>query len=478
MLFVKQSNSADSMLTSKISFNRSALLVFSVIFLSLAGSSQNQDSLLLRKLYTYYLTKSNCYSNLEYLTTKIGGRISGSPQAAQAVEWAKKAMYAAGADTVILQPCMVPHWVRGQKEKCLLTSAKLKLNTPLNCVALGSSVGTGPKGLKAEVIEVHSFEDLADMDKASIKGKIVFYNVFFDQSKIRPGNAYGETVKYRGRGASYAAKYGAIACLVRSMTSVGDDEPHTGNMNYDTSISKVKVPALAISYKAADLLHQSLEKDKTLSVFIETHCETLPNVLSYNVVGQINGTRKPNEFILAGGHLDSWDNGQGAHDDGTGIVQSIELLAAFKQLGIKPKHSIRAVAFMNEENGLAGGNAYAQFAKEKNEKHLAALEADAGGYTPRGFGIDTANGLYNLVVQWKHLFSPYLVDRFEKEGGGADIGPLEKLGVPCIGFEPDTQRYFDIHHTAADTFDKVNKRELELSAAAIGALIYLIDTYK
>ena len=454
--------------------------VFTVAFLvcSCNALSQNNDSLLIRKLYDYYLTRSKCYSNLEHLSTKIGGRLSGSPQAEQAVAWAKKAMYAAGADTVIMQPCMVPHWVRGQKEKCNLSSEKLKLNSPLKCVALGSSVGTGFKGVKASIIEVNSFEDLADLGEANIKGKIVFYNVFFDQAKIRPGNAYGETVKYRGRGASYAAKYGAVACLVRSMTSVDDDEPHTGNMYYDTSVSKIKIPALAISYKAADVLHQSFEKDKNLQVFIETHCETLPDVLSYNVVGQINGSEKPNEYILAGGHLDSWDNGQGAHDDGTGIVQTIELLAAFKQLGIKPKHSIRAVAFMNEENGLAGGIAYAKFAKEKNEKHIAALEADAGGYTPRGFGIDTTNGLYALAIQWKHLFRPYLVDRFEKEGGGADVGPLEKLGVPCIGFEPDTQRYFDIHHTAADTFDKVNKRELNLSGAAIGALIYLIDQYK
>ena len=441
------------------------------------GFSQNNDSLVLRKIYDHYLLKSKCYSNLEYLTTKIGGRLSGSPQAEQAVQWAKKAMYAAGADTVILQPCMVPHWVRGQKEKCSLSSLKLKTTVNLKCVALGSSVGTGVKGIKAEIIEVHSFEDLSDLGEKNIKGKIVFYNVFFDQAKITPGHAYGNAVKYRGRGASYAAKYGAVGCVVRSMTSVADDEPHTGNMVYDTTISKIKIPAAALSYKTADLLHETLLKDAGLQLSLETHCETLPDVLSFNVVGQINGSEKPNDYIIAGGHLDSWDNGQGAHDDGTGIVQCIEILSAFKQSGIKPKHNIRAVAFMNEENGLAGGIAYAKFAKEKNEKHLAALEADAGGYTPRGFQIDTTNGLYNLAIKWKTLFKPYYVDRFEQDGGGADIGPLEKLGVPCMGFEPDTQRYFDIHHTAADTFDKVNKRELELSGAAIASLMYLIDMY-
>ncbi len=452
-----------------------------VLFFMLVTAStlvaQNPDSVKLRQIYDFYLTKSKCYSNLDYLVNQIGGRLSGSPEAEKAVQWAKKAMYEAGADTVILQPCMVPHWVRGAKEKCVLSSTKLKLTKTLNCVALGSSVGTGVKGIKAKVIEVNSFEELEKLGEKEIKGKIVFYNVFFDQTKIRPGNAYGEAVKYRSKGASQAAKYGAVASLLRSMTSVADDEPHTGNMNYDTSISKTKIPSLAISYVAADVLHGSLAADKTLEIYVETHCMTFPDAASFNVVGQITGTEKPNEFILSGGHLDCWDNGKGAHDDGTGVVQSIELLAAFKQMGIRPKHSIRAVAFMNEENGLAGGTAYAKYAKDHNEKHLAALETDAGGYTPRAFGVDTLNGLYKMVVGWKDLFSPYLIDKIQKEGGGADISVLEKSGVPCIGFEPDTQRYFDIHHTAADTFDKVNKRELELGAGGIGALIYLLDKY-
>jgi hypothetical protein len=441
-------------------------------------SAQNKDSLMLRKIYDYYLLKSKCYSNLEFLSTKIGGRLSGSPQAEQAVYWAKKAMYEAGADTVILQACMVPHWVRGEKEKCFMVAPSSKNKENLNCIALGSSVGTGDMGINAPVIEVNSFEELEKLGTKQIQGKIVFYNVFFDQAKIRTGSAYGEAVKYRGKGASYAAKFGAVACLVRSMTSVADDEPHTGNMNYDTTISRVKIPAVAISYLAADKLHQNLQLNKEVKVYLETHCETLPDVNSFNVVGQINGTEKPNEFIISGGHLDSWDNGQGAHDDGSGVVQSIEVLAAFKQLKIKPKHSIRAVAFMNEENGLRGGSAYGDYAKLHHEKHIAALESDAGGYSPRGFGVDTTNGLYELVLSWKNLFQPYFIDRIEKGGGGADLIALETLGVPCIGFEPDTQRYFDIHHTAADTFDKINKRELELSGAAIAALLYLIDIHQ
>lgn len=456
------------------------LLRFSFVLLLVLGfkkslRAQNQDSITLRKLYDYYLTKSNCYSNLQYLATKIGGRLSGSSQAEQAVEWATKAMYQAGADTVILQPCMVPHWVRGAKEKCQLTSYRTKLNVPLSCIALGSSIGTGTPGIFASVVEVSSFEQLEQMGEKRIKGRIVFYNVYFDQTKINTMEAYSSVAKYRSKGASYAAKYGAVASLVRSMTSVADDEPHTGNMHYDTTISKIKIPALAIGYKSADFLHTTLIRDRDLVVNIETHCQTLPDAPSFNVIGQITGSEKPNEFMLTGGHLDSWDNGQGAHDDGAGVVQSIEILRAFKQLGIKPKHSMRAVAFMNEENGLAGGAAYAKFAQEHNEKHLAALETDAGGFTPRGFGIDTLNGLYNKAIKWKTLFEPYYIQKITAGGGGADLIALEKLGVPCIGFEPDPQRYFDIHHTAADTFDKINKRELELGAAAIGALLYLID---
>jgi carboxypeptidase Q len=443
---------------------------------ALTARPQSQDSLMLRKLYDHYLSKSKCYSNLEHLTTKIGGRLSGSAQAEEAVKWAKKAMYAAGADTVILQPCMVPHWVRGKKETCFIGADTRGTMTRLSVISLGSSVGTGNIGIQAKVVEVKSFEELEQLND-QVKGKIVFYNVFFDQKKIRPGNAYRDAVGYRAKGASYAARYGAIAMLVRSMTSVADDEPHTGNMNYDTSICPVRIPALALGYKSADVLSESLKKEKDLVMLLESHCETLPLVLSYNVVGQITGTEKPNEYIIAGGHLDSWDNGQGAHDDGAGVVQCIEALSAFKQSGIRPKHSIRAVAFMNEENGLAGGKAYAKWAEEHKEKHLAALETDAGGYTPRGFGVDTLNGLYAKVLSWKPLFTPYFVDRIEEDGGGSDISALEKAGVPCIGFEPDTQRYFDIHHTAQDTFDKINKRELELGAAAIGALIYLIDSH-
>ncbi len=441
------------------------------------ANAQADDSTQVRKIYDFYLTQSKSYSNLEVLTKKIGGRLSGSKQAQDAVYWAKKALYDAGADTVYLQPCMVPHWERGKIEKCVLSSNKLKLNKNLAITTLGSSVSTPVSGLKANVISVSSFEELEQLGIDKVKGKIVFYNVKFEDTKIIPGSAYGETVKYRVHGASYAAKYGAVASVVRSMTHARNNSPHTGNMKYDPMVSKEKIPTFALSYLAANELGDALAKDNELMLFLQNESKNLPDASSFNVIGEIKGSEKPNEYIISGGHLDSWDNGEGAHDDGAGIVQTIDVLSMFKKLGIKPKHSIRTVCFMNEENGLGGANAYFKEANEKKLKHIAALETDAGGFSPRAFGVDTTAGMYKMVLSWGPIFKPYLIEQIKIGGGGADIGPLEKLGVPCIGFEPDNQRYFDIHHTADDTFDNINKRELELGAAAIGSLIYLIDKH-
>lgn len=453
-------------------------LKFSLLLISLSSFGQNSDSLMLRKIYDFYLTESKCYKSLEVLCKTIGPRLSGSKNAEQAVYWAKKAMYNAGADTVYLQPCMVTHWERGEKEKCEIRFSKQKSILPLNLIALGGSVATPVNGLNAPVIEVKSFEELEQLGEKNIKGKVVFYNVFFNPKNIRTGTSYGETVKYRYDGPSKAAKYGAVATVVRSMSSSDNDSPHTGVMKYDSTVSLTKIPAFALSFKAADLLSENLKKDAQLSLYLKSNCKSFPDAPSFNVIGEIKGSEKPNEYIITGGHLDSWDNGEGAHDDGAGVVQSIEALAMFKKLGVKPKHSIRAVAFMNEENGLGGGKAYGKEAEVKKLKHIAAIETDAGGFTPRGFGVDTTAGMYQTVSNWLPLFKPYFITYINQGGGGADIGPLEKLGVPCIGYEPDGQRYFDIHHTADDTFDKVNKRELELGAAAIGSLMYLIDKYR
>jgi carboxypeptidase Q len=439
--------------------------------------AQNKDSIALRSIFDFYLTQSSCYKNLGNLCHNIGSRLSGSPEAARAVIWAKQAMYEAGADTVYLQACMVPHWVRGAKEVCTSTNSKSKQNINYAICALGGSVATPLAGTKAEVIEVKSFEELDQLGEAGIKGKIVFYNVFFNHTRLHTGTCYGETVKYRWAGPSKAAKYGAVATIVRSMSSIDNDFPHTGAMGYDTTVSKTKIPCCAISYAGADKLLAELKKDPKLKVHLKMSCQMLKDEPSFNVVGEIRGSVKPNEIILAGGHLDSWDLGDGAHDDGAGVVQGIEVLAMYKKTGIQPKHTIRAVAFMNEENGGAGGRAYYEDTKKNNLKHIAALESDAGGFAPRGIGADTTSGLYQKLLSWKPLLDPYFLQYIDTGGGGADIYPLKKLDVPLIGFQPDGQRYFDYHHTADDTFDKVNKRELELSAGVIGALIYLIDLH-
>ncbi|MEO8762003.1 MAG: M28 family peptidase [Bacteroidia bacterium] len=435
-------------------------------------AQQREDSLTIRKIYDYHLTESNTYANLHSLCKDVGGRLSGSPQAAKAVEWARKAMLKAGADTVYLLPCMVPHWVRGAKEKCQLFD-KDKIETLAVC-ALGGSIATPVKGIKAKVIEVSSFDELEKLGAEKIKGNIVFYNVSFNETFIHTGEAYGKAVKYRS-GASLAAKYGAVASVTKSMTTSDNDSPHTGVMRYDTLI-KTKIPAFALSAKAAAKLSATLSQNKNAELFLFSDCKTLPDEPSFSVVGEIKGNQFPNEIIVVGGHLDSWDLAEGAHDDGAGITQTIELLTAFKKLNIANKRTIRCIAFMNEENGTRGGKAYEKIAAKENKKHIAALESDMGGFSPRGIGVDGNRDTLAYYKKWQSLFEPY--NLFIKQGGGGeDIDGLKKIGTLVFSLNPDSQRYFDFHHSADDTFENVNKRELALGAAAINSFIYLIDKY-
>lgn len=450
-------------------FKIALVLSLSAVF----AFAQNEDSLALRKIYSYHLTQSNTYENLRYLCKKIGGRISGSPQAEQAVEWAKQAMIKAGADTVYLIPCMVPKWMRGAQEKCTATSGSV--SEKLSVCALGGSVCTPREGIKAKVIEVTSYEELEKLGTEKIKGNIVFYNVSFDPALISTGSAYGKTVKYRYDGPSKAAKYGAVASVVKSMTLANDDQPHTGVMGYDTLV-KTKIPCFAVSAKGAGILSAMLKKDKNLQLHLFSDCKTLEDVPSFSVVGEIRGKEFPNEVIVAGGHLDSWDTGEGAHDDGAGVVQSIEILNALKSSGIKNKRTFRAIAFMNEENGLRGGKSYAEYAAKEKKKHITALESDGGGLVPRSLGISTNGDTLAYYKKWEKLFEPYAV-LISANGGGADIGPLQKLGTTQMSLNVDNQRYFDYHHTPADVFENVHKRELELGSAAMTSLVYLLDKY-
>jgi Zn-dependent M28 family amino/carboxypeptidase len=380
-----------------------------------------------------------------------------------------------GFDSVWMQPVMVPHWVRGKKEVARIIKSKKGGNVDVNVCALGGSIGTGNGGLTANVVEVRSFDELAELGEKNVKGKIVFYNQPMDPTLIGTFSAYGKAGFQRRAGAAEAAKYGAIGVVVRSLGSNLEDYPHTGNMSYETDVPKI--PAIAISTRHAETLSQLLTEDKNLKFYFETHCETLPDVQSHNVVGEIRGTEFPNEIILVGGHLDSWDLGTGAHDDGAGCVQSIEVLRIMKSMGYKPKRTIRAVMFMNEENGLRGGIEYARLAQKNSENHIAAIESDRGGFTPRGFTMRATQEVKERIRSWKPMLEGYGLSDFTQDGGGADIGPLGDQGCALIGYLPDSQRYFNYHHTPEDTFDKVDKRELELGAAAMAALLYLIDMY-
>jgi len=436
--------------------------------------AQTNDEATIRKIYDESLERGKSYSMLEYLTTRIGERLSGSPGAAKAVLWAKQTMEDSGFDSVWLQPVMVPHWVRGQKETGTIRPSKGKPMN-VNVCALGGSVGTGPTGLEAQVIEVKKLTDLVELGEKHIKGKIVFFNRPMDPKFISTFDAYSGANDQRHDGPTEAAKYGAVGAIVRSMGSNIETYPHTGSTEYKSGFPKI--PAVAISTLHADWLSKALGDDKQLKFYMESHCEILEDAPSFNVVGEIKGSEFPEEIILVGGHLDSWDLAQGAHDDGTGCVQSIEVLRIFNAMGYKPKRTIRCVLFMNEENGLAGGNKYAELAKTNKEKNIAAIESDAGGFTPRGFtiGAKTPAIVKAYINSWKHLLEPYGLTDFSQSGAGADIEPLEAQGTTVISFLPDSQRYFKYHHTAEDTFDKVDKRELELGAASIAALVYLID---
>jgi len=441
----------------------------------LTGSvlAQTPDSVAIRTIYDEALSHGKSYDWLRHLTKQIGPRLSGSDGAQKAVDWAKQVMEKEGFDRVFLQEVMVPHWVRGAKEEAYIHNGKQKVTVPI--AALGGSVATAPKGVEAQVIEVKSFPELRALGTAKVKGKIVFFNRPMDPTKLNTFEAYGGAVDQRANGATEAAKLGAVGAIIRSMSNRHDDQPHTGGTRYGTGVPLI--PTAAISTNGADLLSKSLTENPSLTFYFKQNCETLPDAKSYNVVGEIRGSEKPDEIIVIGGHLDSWDLAEGAHDDGSGCVQSIEVLRIMKALGIKPKRTLRAVMFMNEENGLRGGIKYADLAKQNNEKTIAAIESDEGGFTPRGFGIVGKPEERAKAMRWAPLLAPYGLTDIGPGSGGADIGPLAQTGTVLFGFKPDSQRYFDYHHTPVDRFEAVSQRELELGAASMAALTYLLDQY-
>jgi carboxypeptidase Q len=411
------------------------------------------------------------YKNLEYLCKNTRGRLDGSPALGKAIEYMRQTLLDAGADTVWLQKVTVPHWVRGF-EKCSINS-KVLGNKDLNITALGLSVGTSEKGLTSRIIEVHDFDELKSLGKNSIEGKIVFFNRPFDNTQTNSFSGYGGAVNQRTMGASEASRYGAVAVIVRSITPELDNFPHTGVTHYAEDVNKV--PAVAVSTLDAELLSKWLKTDTSITVNLISTCSNKPDTTDYNVIGEITGSLKPNEFITVGGHLDAWDIGEGAQDDGGGCMQAVEMIRIFKKLGIRLKRTVRAVMFMNEEISSTGGKTYAEEAKRKGEIHFAALESDRGVTSPRGFGFDADGEELKKLQSLASWFEPYYIRDFDRGGGGSDISPLKALGALQIGYMPDTQRYFSFHHSANDTFEQVNIRELQMGSAAIASLIYLID---
>lgn len=438
-----------------------------VCFMVVNVSAQTNEQQL-RKIFDEALVNGESYENLRVLCKKVGARLSGSVAADQAVYWGEDVLEGIGLDSIWLQEVMVPRWERGNVEKATTNKGE-----QLTITALGGSIGTPTGGITGEIVEVKSFEELNRLGSNKIKGKIVFFNRPMEPKHISTFSAYGGCVNQRGSGASEAAKLGAIGVIVRSMNLREDDFPHTGGLRYQDGVKKI--PGVAISTLDANKLAYELQQGEKIKVTLDLNCQQLKDVKSFNVIGEIRGSVHPEKIITVGGHLDSWDIGEGAHDDGAGVVQSMEVLRIFKAVGYKPQNTIRAVLFMNEENGNRGGEKYAAKAMENKEEHIAALESDRGGFSPRAFSIDGPG--YNKINSWISLLKPYGVYETILGFAGVDIGPLKKeqKDITLIGLVPDSQRYFDYHHSADDVFENVNKRELELGGASLAALIYLID---
>jgi len=440
---------------------------------TIISCSQKQDSEVISDIFKAAQSDTTAYHTLRVLSSEYGNRLAGTPISGESIKYMKRVIEGSNFDTVYLQECKVAHWSRGEKEEGYAISKNLEKKRLVVCT-LGNSVGTPSNGIKAEVVAVKSFDELKTLgDK--VKGKIVYFNKPMDQSKINSFEAYGEVVGFRFAGASVAARYGAIAVLVRSCTTAIDTFPHTGVMRYFETPKEI--PAFSISTVHSNLLDQLLVDDPKLKVYLKSDCKFLPEETSYNVIGEVRGSEFPKEFITVGGHIDSWDNTDGSHDDGGGCVQSIDVWRIFHELGYKPKHTLRVVMFIDEEMNQRGGRKYAEMAKLNNEKHLFALESDGGCDNPIGFSFETDSVRFGKAQVYNKLFEPYGSNLFVNGGSGVDIGFLKDQNVVLAEMMADPTHYFDYHHSGFDTFDKINKTSLQQGSAAMASLIYLVDKY-
>jgi Zn-dependent M28 family amino/carboxypeptidase len=441
-----------------------------------AAPAPADDAETLRRIFAASLADGRAHANLTTLVARHPGRLSGSANLAGAIGWAEATLRALDLDRVHLQPVKVPHWERGRPESVTLLGRDGR-EVPLRALALGGSAATpGSDRLVAEVVEVKSLDDVTRLGAAGVAGRIVFYNRPMDPAAAHPGNAYGAAVDQRSRGPAHAGRLGAAAVLVRSMTQARDDLPQSGMTSFPAGTEPI--PAVALSTVAADTLSAALAAGP-VRVALQLDCRRRPDADSHNVIGEIRGREFPDRVILVGGHIDSWDIAPGAHDNGAGVVQSIEILRLFRALGLRPRHTLRCVLFTNEENGIRGSLAYAAAVKESRETHVLAVESDTGGFQPVGFNLGSTQGDAHerAAAKWRALFEPYGLHTFRRGTGGVDVGPLLVQGVTVAGLLTDSQRYFDLHHTTADGLDQVSPRELQFGAAAVAALVWLADTH-
>jgi len=405
------------------------------------------------------------YAKLAFLTDRIGHRLAGSPQLDLAIAWAKDAL-AADGHAVTTEPVMVPHWQRGAERAQLVAP----ITRDLVMLGLGGSVGTPPGGVTAPVVVVHGWDELAAR-AAEVKGAIVLYDVAMPAWTEAHGSGYGDVVPFRGAGAIAAAKLGAVAVLMRSVTAHSLRSPHTGAMRYVDGVPRI--PAAAVTVEDAALIAR-LAAAGPVRVTLTMGARLLPEAPSANVLAELRGRERPDEVVVIGAHLDSWDVGQGAHDDGAGVVHVMQALTTLRALGLTPRRTIRVVLFTNEENGLRGGKGYA--ATHGGDHHVALLETDSGGFAPRGFRVETHGdaALRARLVEATQLLAPLGATAIEDDEAGADISPLVDAGALGLGLAVDGRTYFDIHHTAADTLDKVDPQALADGVAAIAVMAYVL----
>ncbi|WP_308003340.1 M20/M25/M40 family metallo-hydrolase [uncultured Chryseobacterium sp.] len=423
-----------------------------------------------KKISDEIMSNGAAYENLGQLTKGIGPRFSATPGYMRAVDWAEKKLKEIGIDMIWKMEAKAPVWIRGKESLQIKTANGDWKN--IRMLSFGNSEGTGGKDLTGEIVLINSASELNAMSVGQLKDKIVFVNLPMDPKIINTSDSYLITAKSKLISASVIAKTGAKALIIRSLTTASDDTPHAKMVYYEPD-DKIRIPALSIGVKSADELEKLLKNQKVTAKLNMT-AQSKGDTTNPNIIAEIQG-KKDSKVIVLGAQLDSWDFGEGAIDDGTGVAQCIEVLRTFKALGLENNHTIRVVFYANSENGGQGREMYAAYVKKKDEKHIFALGTDAGGYSPRGFSLDMSPQRRKQIFEWKNYFLPYGVYDFDQTEAIQDISPLKKMDIPLAELVVDTQRYFDYHHSEQDTFDKVNKRELLLGAVAMTQMIFMID---